>query len=342
MTQTCHLLSLVNFLKGDNLSAFNFSDLTPERILDAIESIGIYPISGLLPLNSYENRVYQFMAEDNKRYVVKFYRPERWSRDQIQEEHDFAFELVEGEVPVVAPIKRDGTSLFSVQGYWFSVFPSVGGRNFEADNYDQLEVLGRFIGRLHSVSNVKSFTARPTISTDEFLLDATGSIVNSGLVPASLETSFMTILQQVTELVKEKYQPNNVIRLHGDCHIGNILWTGSELMFVDLDDARQGPAIQDLWMMLSGEESEQRMQMDTLLCAYEEFSSLNLKELQLIEPLRAMRIINYMGWLAKRWGDQAFQRNFSWFASDKYWEQQILSLKEQLATLHEAPLKLLP
>lgn len=324
------------------MSTFDFSDLTPERILDAVESIGVYPISGLLALNSYENRVYQFVAEDNKRYVVKFYRPERWSSLQIQEEHDFSYELVDGEVPVVAPIKRDNTSLFEYQGYRFALFPSVGGRTFEADNYDHLEVLGRFIGRLHNVAKTKQFAVRPTISCQEFLHDAKRSLIDSNLISPSLETPFMTVLQQVITLTEEKYSPINEIRLHGDCHIGNILWTGNELTFVDLDDARQGPAVQDLWMMLSGDESEQRMQMDTLLCAYDEFSSLDLQELRLIEPLRALRMINYMGWLAKRWNDLAFQRNFSWFASDKYWEQQILSLKEQLAALHEAPLKLLP
>ncbi|AIY64493.1 serine/threonine protein kinase [Pseudoalteromonas piratica] len=324
------------------MSAFDFSDLTPDRILDAIESIGVYPTSGLLALNSYENRVYQFVAEDSKRYVVKFYRPERWRTEQILEEHDFSFELLEGEVPVVAPIKRDNTSLFEYQGYRFALFPSVGGRTFEADNYDHLEVLGRFIGRLHNVSSTKPFTVRPTISSQEFLHDARTSLIDSNLITPSLETPFITVLDQVIALAGEKYQPNNVIRLHGDCHIGNILWTGNELTFVDLDDARQGPAVQDLWMMLSGDEQEQRIQMDTLLCAYDEFSSFDLKELHLIEPLRALRMINYMGWLAKRWKDLAFQRNFSWFASDKYWEQQILSLKEQLAALHEAPLKLLP
>lgn len=324
------------------MSTFEFSNLTPEHILDAVESIGIYPTSGLLALNSYENRVYQFVAEDNRRYVVKFYRPERWRSQQIQEEHDFSYELVAGDVPVVAPIKRDNTSLFEYQGYRFALFPSVGGRTFEADNYDHLEVLGRFIGRLHSVAKSKPFLVRPTISCQEFLHDAKGALIESNLISPSLETPFMTVLQQVIALTEEKYSPINEIRLHGDCHIGNILWTGNELTFVDLDDARQGPAIQDLWMMLSGDMNEQRMQMDTLLCAYDEFSSLDLQELKLIEPLRALRMINYMGWLAKRWNDLAFQRNFSWFASDKYWEQQILSLKEQLAALHEAPLSLLP
>jgi Ser/Thr protein kinase RdoA (MazF antagonist) len=333
----------VNILKDVNeLSAFHFSDLTPDRILDALESMGIFPTSGLLPLNSYENRVYQFVAEDTKRYVVKFYRPERWDRAQIIEEHDFSFELMENEVPVVAPIKRDNTSLFEYQGYLFTVFPSVGGRIFEADNYDQLEVLGRLIGRMHSVSKRQSFRVRPTISCQEFLFEAKAHILTSQLISPTLETAFLTILEQVISTASEKYSANNLIRLHGDCHIGNILWTGDNLVFVDLDDARQGPAIQDLWMMLSGDDNEQRIQMDTLLGGYDEFSSFPLGELQLIEPLRAMRMVNYMGWLAKRWDDQAFQRSFTWFASDKYWEQQILILKEQLAALHEAPLRLMP
>ena len=324
------------------MSEFSFEDLTPDLILDAIESVGIYAESGLLALNSYENRVYQFKAEDGLRYVVKFYRPERWSKAQIQEEHDFAFELAEAEVPVVAPIKHNGESLFEHQGYVFVLFPSVGGRQFEVDNLDQLDVMGRLIGRMHQVAKSKAFEHRPTFSCEEYLHTAKVHLQKSNLVPMGISTAFYTILDLVIEQAQTQYKNVQGIRLHGDCHAGNILWAGEALMFVDLDDARQGPAIQDLWMMLSGDRQTQLLQLDTLVNAYEEFCDFDHTKLKLIEPLRAMRIIHYMGWVAKRWSDPAFVRNFSWFAEDKYWEQQILALKEQFAALQEAPLKLLP
>jgi len=324
------------------MSKFSFEDLTPDLILDAIESVGIYAESGLLALNSYENRVYQFKAEDGLRYVVKFYRPERWSKAQIQEEHDFAFELAEAEVPVVAPIKHNGESLFEHQGYVFVLFPSVGGRQFEVDNLDQLDVMGRLIGRMHQVARSKAFEHRPTFSCEEYLHTAKVHLQKSNLVPMGISTAFYTILDLVIEQAQTQYKNVQGIRLHGDCHAGNILWAGEALMFVDLDDARQGPAIQDLWMMLSGDRQTQLLQLDTLVNAYEEFCDFDHTQLKLIEPLRAMRIIHYMGWVAKRWSDPAFVRNFSWFAEDKYWEQQILALKEQFAALQEAPLKLLP
>ena len=324
------------------MSKFSFEDLTPDLILDAIESVGIYAESGLLALNSYENRVYQFKAEDGLRYVVKFYRPERWSKAQIQEEHDFAFELAEAEVPVVAPIKHNGESLFEHQGYVFVLFPSVGGRQFEVDNLDQLDVMGRLIGRMHQVAKSKAFEHRPTFSCEEYLHTAKVHLQKSNLVPMGISTAFYTILDLVIEQAQAQYKNVQTIRLHGDCHAGNILWAGEALMFVDLDDARQGPAIQDLWMMLSGDRQTQLLQLDTLVNAYEEFCDFDHTQLKLIEPLRAMRIIHYMGWVAKRWSDPAFVRNFSWFAEDKYWEQQILALKEQFAALQEAPLKLLP
>ena len=324
------------------MSKFSFVDLTPDSILDAVESIGVYAESGLLALNSYENRVYQFKAEDGHRYVVKFYRPERWSKAQILEEHAFAFELAEAEVPVVAPVIIEGQSLFEHNGYLFALFPSVGGRIFEVDNLDQLDVLGRLIGRMHQVAKAKPFEHRPVISCEEYLKTAKVQLQASNLVPMALENAFYTILDLVIKETTQQYKNVETIRLHGDCHAGNILWSGDALMFVDLDDSRQGPAIQDLWMMLSGDRNNQLLQLDTLVAAYEEFSDFDHSQLKLIEPLRAMRMVHYMGWLAKRWDDPAFPRNFSWFAEDKYWEQQILALKEQLAALQEAPLKLLP
>ncbi len=329
-------------MQSDSLENFSFASLTPDSILDAIESIGVRPESGLIALNSYENRVYQFIADDQKRYVVKFYRPARWTESQIAEEHEFALQLDEAEVPVVAPLSINGKTLHQHQGYLFCLYPSVGGRSFENDNLDHLEWMGRFIGRIHLVAKKQKFKFRPTISCAEYLDLAKQHIADSQMVPVTIETAFNTILEQLIHETKSRYQLAGIeqIRLHGDCHAGNILWRDGP-QFVDLDDARTGPAIQDLWMMLSGDRQQQILQLDTMLEGYQEFSDFNPKELQLIEPLRAMRMVHYMGWIAKRWCDPAFVHSFAWFAEDKYWEQQILSLKEQLAQLYEEPLSLM-
>lgn len=321
------------------MTTFDFSGLTPDLILDAIESTGIRVESGLLALNSYENRVYQFLAEDKKRYVVKFYRPQRWNQLQIQEEHDFAAELAAHEVPIVAPLTISGQSLHMYHGYFFAVFPSAGGRQFEADNLEQLEWMGRFIGRMHGISQSSNFKHRPSINIESHLLIPANELTQSTLIPADLHHPFFTILEQVIELTKKRYSDSTHIRLHGDCHAGNILWRDGPT-FVDLDDCRSGPAIQDLWMMLSGNKQQQFIQLDTLVEAYEEFCDFDRSQLTLIEPLRAMRMIHYMAWLSKRWNDPAFPQAFPWFAEGRYWEQQILALKEQFSALQEPALEL--
>ncbi|WP_102797616.1 serine/threonine protein kinase [Bowmanella denitrificans] len=323
------------------MSDFSFHNLTPDLILDAVESTGIRVDSGLLALNSYENRVYQFIDEDRRRYVAKFYRPNRWSSEQIQEEHDFAEELLTQEIPIAAPMRLNGQTLHLHQGYYFALFPSVGGRQFEVDNLDQLEWMGRFIGRLHAVAASRPFTHRPQIDLDSFLFESRKELEHSTLVPTALMNPLFTIMDMVIDKTAKQYKPAKQIRLHGDCHPGNILWR-DEPTFVDLDDCRMGPAIQDLWMMLSGDRQQQLLQLDTLVNAYEEFFDFNHKELSLIEPLRAMRMVHYMAWLSRRWEDPAFPQAFPWFATDKYWEQQILALKEQYATLQEPPLSLMP
>lgn len=325
------------------MSDFSFQSLTPEVILDAIEGVGLYPASGLLALNSYENRVYQFLDDDGKRYVVKFYRPARWSNEQIQEEHDYLAELAELDIPVVQPLRFSGQSLLEFQGYRFTVFPSVGGRALEADNLDQLDELGRQLGRIHKVGAAKPFSYRPALVTPEAIDDIVTELLACDLLPQSLYTSFETILGFITDRLKQvNWQEHLHIRLHGDCHVGNLLVRDEGLTLVDLDDSRQGPAVQDIWMMLSGDRMQQELQLATLVEAYEEFTTFNPAELRLIEPLRSFRIINYMAWLAKRWHDPAFQHSFSWFAEERYWEQQVLALKEQLAALDEPPLRLQP
>ncbi len=330
------------------MSNFDFSELGPDLILDAIESVGIYPESGLLPLNSYENRVYQFKADNGLRYVAKFYRPERWSNQQIIEEHDFAFELAGAEIPVIAPCQIEQKSLFDFNGYRFCLFPSVGGRMFELDNLDQLEWLGRLLGRLHKVSHTKQFQHRDSVNFEQEALSSREQLFNTELLPDYLRNTFFNDLDLlIDETLKQAQQCSfDSIQLHGDCHAGNILWQQdgdkSEALLVDLDDCINGPAVQDIWMMLSGDKQTKLMQLDTLVCAYEEFHEFDHGQLKLIEPLRARRMLNYMAWIAKRWQDPAFPRNFSWFATDKYWEQQVLAIKEQLAALQEPELKLQP
>jgi Ser/Thr protein kinase RdoA (MazF antagonist) len=323
------------------MSEFTFASLTPELIIDGLEAAGFFVASGLLALNSYENRVYQFSNDEGEKFVTKFYRPNRWRKEQIVEELNFACELADNELPVVAPLVRDGTVLFSHGGFYFAVFPCRGGRIFEVDNLDQLEWMGRFVGRIHAIGAKQPFASRPSFNTDEFLVQACAQISASNFVPRSLDKAFFTVLEQACTLATDFYQPTNVIRLHGDCHAGNILWTDAGPHFVDLDDCRMGPAVQDLWMMLSGDRQQQLLQLDTMLSGYEEFFTFESKQLALIESLRTMRLVNYMAWLAKRWQDPAFPRNFPWFNTEKYWEQQILILKEQLSALQEPPLSLL-
>lgn len=321
------------------MTDFAFTGLTPDALLDALESTGVYAQTGLLALNSYENRVYQFQSDEGQRLVVKFYRPERWTDDQILEEHEFARELADAEIPMVAPLNIQGKTLHFHNGYRFALFPSVGGRQFEIDNLDQLEWMGRFIGRIHRVGQARDFTGRPALNTDTFLTQPYQELQHSALLPEHLKTAFFAIAEPLITATRQHYFETDSIRLHGDCHPGNILWRDGP-MFVDLDDSRMGPAIQDLWMMLSGDRSQQLLQLDVMVEAYEEFNELDPRQLALIEPLRAMRMIHHMAWLSRRWQDPAFPRAFPWFAEDKYWEGQILALKEQLAALSEPPLKL--
>ena len=325
------------------MSDFTFEGLGPDLILDAIESLDVYVTSGLLALNSYENRVYQFTTEKHGRLVAKFYRPLRWTNAQIEEEHNFSFELQSHELPVVAPLLFSGKSLHEYAGYRFALFPSVGGRQFEVDNLDQLEWMGRLIGRIHATSAKKQFEHRFSINTQEYLDEPAKQLANSDLVPSHLHSPFFTILEHVVKLANTQYSAVeskiSPIRLHGDCHPGNILWRDGPT-FVDLDDCRSGPAIQDLWMMLAGDQRQQHMQLETLIEAYEEFNPFDNKELALIEPLRAMRMVHYMAWLSKRWQDPAFPRAFPWFGEDKYWENQILALKEQFSALQQDPITL--
>ncbi|HAS6073642.1 serine/threonine protein kinase [Vibrio vulnificus] len=325
-----------------SLGAFNFDALTPDFMWYALGSIGIRAESGLLPLNSYENRVYQFTDEERRRFVVKFYRPERWTPAQIVEEHQFTQELVENDIPVAAPVNINGATLHHYQGYQFALFNSVGGRQFEVDNLDQLEWVGRFLGRIHQVGAKQRFQHRPSIGLDEYLYQPRALLQQCNMIPMHLENSFFQDLDRLIAAIEAQWPKNTQsIRLHGDCHPGNILWRDGP-MFVDLDDARNGPAVQDLWMLLNGDRQEKLMQLDILLESYGEFSDFSHQELKLIEPLRGLRMVHYMAWLAKRWQDPAFPLAFPWFNEPKYWEGQVLAFKEQIAALEEPPLSLMP
>ncbi|WP_333854654.1 serine/threonine protein kinase [Leclercia sp.] len=325
-----------------NDQAFTFQTLHPDTIMDALFEQGIRVDSGLTPLNSYENRVYQFQDEDRRRFVVKFYRPQRWSAEQIQEEHQFALDLVADDVPVAAPLKFNNQSLLSHQGFYFAVFPSLGGRQFEADNIDQMEWVARYLGRIHQTGQKSAFTARPGIGIQEYLLEPRQVFETSTLIPSGLKAQFLAATDNLINAIIPRWD-NNVatLRLHGDCHAGNILWRDGPL-FVDLDDARMGPAVQDLWMLLNGDKAEQRMQLETIIEAYEEFSSFDSDEIALIEPLRAMRFVYYLAWLIRRWDDPAFPRNFPWLTGEDYWRNQISTFIEQVKVLQEPPLQLTP
>ena len=325
-----------------NDNAFTFQTLHPDTIMDALFEQGIRVDSGLTALNSYENRVYQFQDEDRRRYVVKFYRPQRWSAEQISEEHQFAHELMNDEVPVAAPLEFNGQTLLTHQGYYYAVFPSLGGRQFEADNLDQMEWVARYLGRLHQTGRKKRFTHRPSIDVNEYLIEPRNVFERSTLIPSGLKAAFLNATDSLIEAVMAHWHTRfDLLRLHGDCHAGNILWRDGPL-FVDLDDARNGPAVQDLWMLLNGDKAERRMQLETIVEAYEEFSEFNTDEIALIEPLRAMRMVYYLAWLIRRWDDPAFPKNFPWLTGEDYWHRQTLTFIEQVKVLQEPPLQLTP
>lgn len=323
-------------------SAFAFHSLTPDLIIDGLESMGLRIDSGLTALNSYENRVYQFSDEDRKRYVVKFYRPFRWDKRQIQEEHRFIEELAAADIPAVAPLAfNDETTVHQYQNYLFAVFPSVGGRQYEMDNLDQLEWVGRFMGRIHNVGQRQPFQSRPTVGLDEYLYQPQQILASSPLVPKAVRADLTKTIDKLIKTVELYWNDDwSAIRLHGDCHAGNILWRDGPL-FVDFDDARSGPAIQDLWMLLHGERREQLIQLDILLEAYQEFADFDAKQLALIEPLRAMRMVHYLAWIIKRWQDPAFPKNFTWLTDLNFWYKQLSSFDQQIKSLQAPPLTLM-
>ncbi|SFC15169.1 Ser/Thr protein kinase RdoA involved in Cpx stress response, MazF antagonist [Polaromonas sp. OV174] len=331
-----------------------YESLTPDRVLDALASVGLFGDGRLMALSSYENRVYQVHLESpvgqadlaGDVVVAKFYRPGRWSDAQIIEEHDFSAELMAAEIPVVGALVLNGTTLHHFDGFSFSVSPSRGGRRPELDNFEVLEWIGRFLARIHTVGSARPFTQRPALNLQTFGMTSRDILLAGNYLPLDMESRWrqafdeaMAVAQGVFDSVGDVRQ----LRLHGDCHPGNILWTPEGLPlagphFVDLDDARSGPAVQDLWMLLSGERPQQLQQLGALVDGYDEFGEFDRRELALIEPLRTLRLVHYSAWLAQRWHDPIFPINFPWFGSSDYWKGQVDMLVEQTEAMQEAPL----
>jgi Ser/Thr protein kinase RdoA (MazF antagonist) len=325
------------------MSQSEFSSLTPDTVLNALESIGLRSDGRLLALNSYENRVYQIGMDNGPPLVAKFYRPGRWTDEAILEEHAFVEELVEREIPVVPALKlADGKTLHSFDGFRFAVFSKHGGRAPELENRDTLEWMGRFLGRIHAIGALKPFQHRPALNIGSFGEEPYAWLLAHDFIPPDLLPAYRSVVEQALNGVRNCYDRAGtelkMLRLHGDCHAGNVLWTDDGPHFVDFDDSRMGPAVQDLWMLLSGERSDMVRQLGDVLAGYEDFHDFDVRELHLIEALRTLRLIHYAAWLAQRWDDPAFKQAFPWFNTQRYWQDRILELREQIALMDEAPL----
>jgi Ser/Thr protein kinase RdoA (MazF antagonist) len=324
-----------------------YSRLTPDVVLNALETLGLRCDGRLLALNSYENRVYQVGIEESRPVVAKFYRPARWSDAQILEEHAFAAELVRSEVPMVAPTTFASRTLHESTGFRFAVYARRGGRAPELDQEDVLEWIGRFIGRIHAVGRAKLFAVRPRLDIESFGDEPREYLLASGLIPQELVEPWTQASRLALESVRAAFERAGdvaYIRCHGDCHASNVLWTPASLSnaggphFVDLDDARMAPAVQDLWMLISGDRDAMGRQLAILLRGYEDFSEFDDRELVLVEALRTLRLLHYCAWLARRWDDPAFPIAFPWFNTQRYWQDRVLELREQVAALQEPPI----
>ncbi|HYC36726.1 MAG TPA: serine/threonine protein kinase [Usitatibacter sp.] len=332
-----------------------YARLTPDVVLNALEAYGLRCDGRLHSLNSYENRVYQVGVEEmpgmppspSGFVVAKFYRPLRWSDAQIAEEQAFALELDAAEIPVVAPTALGGKTLLHAEGFTFAVYPRRGGRAPELDDEATLVWLGRFLGRIHAVGATRAFEHRPRLDIESFGDEPRRFLLEAGLIPEDILPAWRQAADLALEGVRAAFaRAGNVtqIRTHGDCHAGNVLWapdTGNQKggpHFVDLDDARMAPAVQDFWMLVSGDRSSMGRQMRRILEGYEDFMDFDDRELHLVEALRTLRLLHYSAWLARRWDDPAFPIAFPWFNTARYWQDRVLELREQIAAMQEGPL----
>ena len=315
-----------------------YKNLSPDKILDAVESVGLLPSGGLLAFNSYENRVYQIEMEDGTFLVGKFYRPQRWTDLAILEEHTYCEELSEAEISVVTPLRIDGHSLFHFEEFRFALFPRQGGHPPNLENEDDLEVLARTIARIHARGGVKAFAHRNTLSVETMAIQSREFLLSSGYIPDDVRSAYDSTTAHLIERIAPLFADVPSQRIHGDCHMGNVLWREDTPHFVDFDDCVMGPPIQDLWMLLSGDRADQTYQLSVILDAYQEFYDFDTRSLVLIEPLRTLRILHHVAWIGRRWTDPAFPLAFPLFTSARYWSEHLLSLREQMALLDEPPL----
>jgi Ser/Thr protein kinase RdoA (MazF antagonist) len=330
-------------MESKSAEATPFAALSPDLVLAAIERLGFSCDGRVLALNSYENRVYQVGLETGAPLVAKFYRPGRWTRAAILEEHEFSLSLAAADVPVIPPIVVAGQTLHDIEHYRYAVFERRGGRWPELGTTDDRVLMGRFLGRLHLVGAAARFQYRRRLSSEELGWQARATVLDCPLVPSYVVDKYADLTERLlegTDAAMAAAGPVTELRIHGDCHRGNILWTELGPHFVDLDDCMSGPAIQDLWMLLAGTREETRRQMADLIEGYEQFRPFDRFELVLIEPLRALRLVHYSGWLAARWSDPAFPRAFPWFGEPRYWENHLGALAEQLDALASDPLSL--
>jgi len=320
-----------------------FQHLDPNQILDAIDAAGWQTDGRVSALNSYENRVYTIGLADGSSIIAKFYRPERWTDAAILEEHAFCKILKEHDLPVIAPLSNEsGDTLLHSEPFRFCLFPRAGGRPPELDNSEQLKVIGRTLGRLHLLGALHPFQSRPVITVERLGDDSANFLLDAKLMPDELKQTYESIVDDLIPLLYEAFDAAGdakYLSIHGDFHPGNILWGADETPhLLDFDDTATGPAVQDLWMFISGDRQYAQARLGDLLDGYHEFREFDERELALIEPLRTLRIIHYAAWIGKRWEDPAFKQAFPFFAGERFWDEHLLSLREQRAALDEPPL----